>query len=118
MGSILPRQVLKLCPCGLAFPATLDFLEIALGLSLRTLRTLAVCFLPSTRQPLSLLGFIKNSEQLRIGLDALGKTQGSSSPVDRKVEGGPIMLGFQVVLDVQVGAPCGTQSRERRTAQI
>lgn len=75
-------------------------------------------FPSNTRQPLSLLSFIKTSEQPRIAVDALGNIQGSSSPADREVESGPILLGFQMVLDVQVGTPCGTQCKERRKTQF
>ena len=39
----------------------------------------------------------------------LGKIQGSSSPVDKEVGGGPILLRFEVVLEMQMGASCGTQ---------
>lgn len=77
-----------------------------------------MCFLSSIRQPLSLLSFIKTSEQPRVAVDALGNIQGSSSPADREVESGPILLEFQMVLDVQVGMPCGTQCKERRKTQF
>ena len=51
-------------------------------------------------------------------MDALGNIQGSSSPADTEVEGSPILLEFQMVLDVQMGTPCRTQCKERRKAQF
>lgn len=52
-------------------------------------------FLPSARQRCPYLALSKTMSNLGL---ALGKIQGSSSPAD-KVEGGPILLGFHVILN-------------------